>query len=83
MRVLKNEYIEDWENNRSQEIKELTSKGIIPVKHDYESKMDAGEVITPEQVMRYVVLIAKCSLSLLLSLSTTEDESMKLVNSFI
>lgn len=51
MRVLKNEYIEDWENNRSQEIKELTSKGIIPVKHDYESKMDAGEVITPEQVM--------------------------------
>lgn len=33
MRVVKNEYIMEWENNRAAEIKELTSKGIIPVVH--------------------------------------------------
>ena len=32
MRVLKNPYIKDWEENRSDEIKSLTSKGVIPVK---------------------------------------------------
>ena len=30
MRVLKNDYIMDWEENKSQEIKELTNKGILP-----------------------------------------------------
>lgn len=32
LRVLKNDYIENWENNRADEIKELTSKGILPVR---------------------------------------------------
>ena len=30
--MLKNPYIKDWEENRSDEIKALTSKGIIPVR---------------------------------------------------
>ncbi|KAJ3502466.1 hypothetical protein NLJ89_g8877 [Agrocybe chaxingu] len=30
MRVRKTPYVADWEANRQQEIKELTSKGIIP-----------------------------------------------------
>lgn len=35
-----NEYIRNWEENRAQEIKELTSKGTIPVEHDFETLGD-------------------------------------------
>jgi ABC-type Mn2+/Zn2+ transport system ATPase subunit len=38
--VRKNEYILNWENNRAEEIKQLTSKGIIPVEHDMENIPD-------------------------------------------
>jgi NAD(P)H-dependent flavin oxidoreductase YrpB (nitropropane dioxygenase family) len=47
MRVLKNDYILNWENERSQEIKDLTSKGIIPVKRDLEEKAAKGENVDP------------------------------------
>lgn len=40
LRVRNNPYIEDWENNRSQEIKDLTAKGTIPVEHDFETLGD-------------------------------------------
>jgi len=36
MRVRKTPYVADWENNRQEEIKELTSKGIIPIYHELE-----------------------------------------------
>jgi len=38
MRVIKNDYNLDWENNRQQEIIALTSKGTIPIYHDAETK---------------------------------------------
>jgi len=34
LRVRTNAYIDDWENNRQAEIKELTSKGILPHEHE-------------------------------------------------
>ena len=40
MRVRKNDYITNWEENRAQEIKELTAKGVIPVEHDFEKLGD-------------------------------------------
>jgi NAD(P)H-dependent flavin oxidoreductase YrpB (nitropropane dioxygenase family) len=40
MRVRQNEYIKNWEENRASEIKELTSKGIIPVEYDLEKMGD-------------------------------------------
>lgn len=40
LRVRTNKYIENWENERAQEIKELTSKGIVPVEHDLENLGD-------------------------------------------
>lgn len=40
LRVRKNPYIENWEENRAAEIKELTSKGILPVEHDLEKLGD-------------------------------------------
>jgi NAD(P)H-dependent flavin oxidoreductase YrpB (nitropropane dioxygenase family) len=40
LRVRTNPYIQNWEDNRQQEIKELTSKGKIPVEHDMETLGD-------------------------------------------
>ncbi|OQE28171.1 hypothetical protein PENFLA_c005G03541 [Penicillium flavigenum] len=40
LRVRKNPYIVNWEENRHEEIKQLTSKGIIPVEHDMENLPD-------------------------------------------
>jgi NAD(P)H-dependent flavin oxidoreductase YrpB (nitropropane dioxygenase family) len=36
LRVRRTPYIDDWEKNRQTEIKELTSKGIVPNKHEIE-----------------------------------------------
>jgi len=36
LRVRNNPYIDNWETNRAQEIKELTAQGHIPVEHDLE-----------------------------------------------
>lgn len=45
MRVLKNPYAVNWETERSNEIRELISKGIIPVNHDLEQlSAKGGEV---------------------------------------
>lgn len=40
LRVRNNPYIQNWEENRAQEIKELTAKGIIPVEHDFDTLGD-------------------------------------------
>jgi NAD(P)H-dependent flavin oxidoreductase YrpB (nitropropane dioxygenase family) len=40
LRVRNNPYINNWETNRQQEIKELTAKGTIPVEHDFEKLGD-------------------------------------------
>ncbi|KAK0511241.1 hypothetical protein JMJ35_005814 [Cladonia borealis] len=46
LRVRMNPYIKDWEENRQAEIKELTSKGKIPVEHE----MDTNEDISDEMM---------------------------------
>lgn len=40
LRVRNNPYIQNWEENRQNEIKDLTSKGIIPAEHDLEKMGD-------------------------------------------
>lgn len=40
LRVRNNPYIENWEKNRANEIKDLTEKGTIPVEHDFEQMGD-------------------------------------------
>lgn len=46
MRVIKNPYALDWEENKADQIKKLTSQGIIPVNYDMErvSKGEGGEM---------------------------------------
>lgn len=40
LRVRRNPYIDNWEENRQNDIKELTNKGVIPVEHDIERMGD-------------------------------------------
>ena len=42
----------DWEDNRQEEIKELTNKGILPVMHDVAKREKAGEEV-PLSMTRY------------------------------
>lgn len=51
MRVLKSDYINDWETRRREQIAELTAKGVVPVQHDVEERMAKGEEIDAETVM--------------------------------
>ncbi|KAJ9162214.1 NPD-domain-containing protein [Coniochaeta hoffmannii] len=46
LRVKTNPYIENWENERQQEIKELVSRGKIPYEADLDKVM-SGEMTTP------------------------------------
>lgn len=57
MRVRKTEYINDWHENKSQEIKDLTSKGILPVQHDVEQRAKAGEEFDMKMRMRVTPLL--------------------------
>lgn len=40
LRVRRNPYIDNWEANRQNDIKDLTGKGVIPVEHDLEKMGD-------------------------------------------
>ena len=46
------DYARDWEDNRQEEIKELTNKGILPVMHDVMKRQKAGEEV-PLSMTRY------------------------------
>ncbi|PTB70688.1 NPD-domain-containing protein [Trichoderma citrinoviride] len=43
MRVRNNAYINDWETNRQQEMKELAAKGVIPYEADLDKVLNGGE----------------------------------------
>ena len=46
LRVIKDNYNTDWEYNRAQEIKDLTSQGKLPIKEDFLAKQKRGEKIS-------------------------------------
>jgi len=50
MRVLKNDYVMDWESNRQKEILALTGKGVLPYQHDIDEAMKSKEGITKERM---------------------------------
>lgn len=55
LRVQNNRYIKDWEENRAQEIKDLTSKGVIPVEHDFEKLGDEIDDETMDQARPFLM----------------------------
>eukprot|EP01061_Rhynchopus_euleeides_P035517 TRINITY_DN59851_c0_g1_i1.p2 TRINITY_DN59851_c0_g1~~TRINITY_DN59851_c0_g1_i1.p2 ORF type:complete len:164 (+),score=70.92 TRINITY_DN59851_c0_g1_i1:57-494(+) len=46
LRVIKDNYNTDWEYNRQAEMKELTGKGVLPIKHDFLEKKKRGEKVS-------------------------------------
>mmetsp|Transcript_33808 Transcript_33808/g.49687 ORF Transcript_33808/g.49687 Transcript_33808/m.49687 type:complete len:357 (-) Transcript_33808:151-1221(-) len=56
MRVRKTDYIQDWES-RPEEIKSLTSKGVIPIQHDIERMTKEGKEISFEDQLAKMPLL--------------------------
>lgn len=44
LRSLRTPYVEDWENNRQDEIKRLTSQGIVPLHHELDRLHSEGKL---------------------------------------
>lgn len=47
LRVIKNDYVVDWNENRQAEIKELTSKGIVPYEEELKRKPEISMATRP------------------------------------
>ena len=55
LRVRKNAYIQNWEENRAEDIKQLTAKGVIPVEHDFENLPDDVDDDTIDNARPYLM----------------------------
>ncbi|KAJ3341528.1 hypothetical protein HDU93_004688 [Gonapodya sp. JEL0774] len=73
MRVLKNPYIINWETNRADEIKALTSKGIIPVIHELDEKQKKGEELSTDLVIQSRPFLAGQVSGAISSIKTSEE----------
>lgn len=56
MRVRKNAYIADWES-RPDQIKDLTSRGIVPVYHDMNELEAQGKSLAPDELVEITPLL--------------------------
>ena len=44
LRASRNAYVDDWENNRAEEIRDLTSRGIVPLHHELDKLHEEGKL---------------------------------------
>jgi len=62
MRVLNTPYIDNWEKNRANDIRDLTSNGILPVQHDLEMMKKSGKEMTfKDQLDITPLLMGQCA----------------------
>jgi len=61
MRVLKNDYIMKWENDRQNDIKDLTAKGVIPAIKDMEERASKGEMTPKQLASARPLLMGQCA----------------------
>ena len=57
MRVKKNDYILDWEENRTDQIKELTGQGIIPAVQEQQANLKSNKELSFKETMDRVPLL--------------------------
>ena len=57
MRVKKNEYNVDWDQNRTEEIKTLTAAGTLPIMKDMEEKSEKGIELSVKERMEIMPLL--------------------------
>ena len=48
-------YVKDWEENRREEIKELTGRGILPAYHDIQKREKNGEEVDRSEVQYWLM----------------------------
>lgn len=62
LRVLRTPYVREWET-RPEEIRALTSKGVIPAHYEYDQRIEKGEDISHEEFLeKYsVLLMGQCA----------------------
>ncbi|ERF69696.1 hypothetical protein EPUS_03688 [Endocarpon pusillum Z07020] len=77
LRVRTNPYIENWEKNRANEIKELTEKGTIPVEHDFEQLGDDMDDETMDNARPFLMGQAAAVVSERKSAREIVDEMVK------
>jgi len=65
MRVIKNDYIMKWENDRAEEMKQLLSAGTLPYTKDIDDRQKAGGEITAEDMKQLTesrpLLMGQCA----------------------
>lgn len=59
MRVLKNEYVMEWAEERAKEMKDLAGKGIIPAMHDYDRLKDDPNADMDKMLEYYPLLMGQ------------------------
>lgn len=52
LRILKNDYVMDWETNRQAEMKELLSKGTLPYQVDIDKRQQEGGEVTADDMRK-------------------------------
>ena len=57
MRILKNDYVMDWEDNRQDEIKKLTSEGVLPAQWEMDKNEKEGKELSFQQRMDAMPLL--------------------------
>lgn len=55
LRVVKTPYVMDWEDRRQAEIKDLTSRGVLPLEHDIKEKSEKGETIDQKSYQAWLI----------------------------
>ncbi|KXS18441.1 NPD-domain-containing protein [Gonapodya prolifera JEL478] len=58
MRIIKNPYAQNWETERSEQIRELTAKGVVPIYHDIEEITKDGDDVDPDLVIQAQPLLS-------------------------
>jgi NAD(P)H-dependent flavin oxidoreductase YrpB (nitropropane dioxygenase family) len=57
LRVRRTEFVDDWNNNRQAEIRELTSQGIIPYEHELQKRPEISAKTRPWLMGRVAAMI--------------------------
>ena len=80
MRIRKTNYSADWENNKQDQIKKLTSDGIIPVEWDMAQRLQKGEEISLKERMEIMPLLMGQTAGAIDKVETAEEIINSMVN---
>lgn len=80
MRIRKTNYSADWENNKQDQIKKLTSEGVIPVEWDMARRLEKGDEISLKERMEIMPLLMGQTAGAIDKVESAEDIINNMVN---